>query len=61
MAREDNITGTHEGELMGHPATGRAVEFRVAQVGRFQDGLLVERWGGSDQLGMLEQLGLGSP
>ncbi len=52
------VTGTHQGELMGHPATGRAVAFRGAQVGRFRDGLLVERWGSTDQLGMLSQLGL---
>lgn len=52
-----DVTGTHQGELMGHPATGRPVTFRGVQVSRFADGLLVERWGSSDQLGMLQQLG----
>jgi hypothetical protein len=28
------------------------------QISRFADGKLVERWGSSDQLGMLGQLGL---
>lgn len=28
------------------------------QIGRFEDGKLVERWGSSDQLGIMTQLGL---
>jgi steroid delta-isomerase-like uncharacterized protein len=52
------LTGTHQGELMGHAATGRTVSVRGMQIGRFEDGLLVERWGSSDQLGMMQQLGL---
>lgn len=53
-----DVTGTHQGALLGHPATGRPVTFRGVQVSRFADGLLVERWGSSDQLGMLQPLGL---
>lgn len=54
------ITGTHLGELLGHPATGRKVSYRGMQISRFDsDGKLVERWGSSDELGMLRQLGLG--
>jgi steroid delta-isomerase-like uncharacterized protein len=53
------IKGTHLGELMGHPATGRTVSYRGMQISRFDsDGKLVERWGSSDELGMLRQLGL---
>lgn len=51
-------TGTHDGELQGHAPTGKPVSFRGVQIGRFEDGKLVERWGSSDQLGMLGQLGL---
>lgn len=63
-ATEDDVaiaytaTGTQQGELQGQPATGRSVSFRGVQIGRFADGKLVERWGSSDQLGMLTQLGL---
>jgi predicted ester cyclase len=54
------ITGTHLGELLGHPPTGRKVSYRGMQISRFDsDGKLVERWGSSDELGMLRQLGLG--
>ena len=52
------VTGKHEGVLMGHDPTGKSVRVRGVQVGRFVDGKLVERWGSSDQLGMLNQLGL---
>lgn len=54
------ITGTHQGPLMGHPPTGRTFKIRGMQIGRFEDGKLIERWGSSDQLGMLAQLGLGT-
>ncbi|MEU1538590.1 ester cyclase [Actinacidiphila glaucinigra] len=64
MATDDEIafaytiTGTHLGELMGHTPTGRTVSYRGMQISRFEDGKMVERWGSSDQLGMLRQLGL---
>jgi predicted ester cyclase len=43
---------------MGHQATGKSVSIHGLQISRFADGKLVERWGSSDQLGMLTQLGL---
>ncbi|MFK4145202.1 ester cyclase [Streptomyces sp. NPDC004065] len=53
------ISGTHRGPPMGHPPTGRGASCRGMRIGRFDDeGRLVERWGGSDELGMLRQLGL---
>ncbi len=54
-------SGTHQGPLMGHEGTGKRVQFRGVQIGRFEDGQLVERWGSSDQLGMLTELGLVDP
>jgi steroid delta-isomerase-like uncharacterized protein len=53
------VSGTHLGPLMGHPATGKKVNYRGMQISRFDGkGRLVERWGSSDELGMLRQLGL---
>ncbi|MER6980733.1 ester cyclase [Streptomyces carpinensis] len=53
------LTGTHRGPLMGQRATGKKVSYRGMQISRFDsDGKLVERWGSSDELGMLRQLGL---
>lgn len=54
------MTGSHQGPLMGHEATGKSVKVRGVQIGRFAGGKLVERWGSSDQLGMLSQLGIGT-
>lgn len=55
------LTGTQDGPFMGHAPTGRPVSVRGVQIARFADGRMVERWGSSDQLGMLAQLGLAEP
>lgn len=52
------LSGTHKGEFMGFAPTGKHFEVRSVQVGRFEDGLMVERWGSTDILGILTQLGL---
>ncbi|WP_395945145.1 ester cyclase [Brevundimonas sp.] len=51
------LTGTHKGDFQGVAPTGRAVEIRGLQIGRFEDGKMVERWGSSDELGILKQIG----
>ncbi len=50
------VTGTHLGELMGHPATGRTVRFVIHTLGRFKGDRLVERWDRTDFAGLLRQL-----
>jgi len=52
------VSGTHRGEFQGHAATGGVFSLRGVQISRFVDDKLAERWGSSDQLGMLSQLGL---
>ena len=49
---------TNDGPFMGNAPTGKKVSVRGMQISRFANGRLVERWGSSDQLGMLQQLGL---
>lgn len=51
------LTGTHEGDFNGVAPTGKKIEVRGLQIGRFEDGKIVERWGSSDELGILKQLG----
>ena len=51
------LTGTHRGEFLGVQPTERAIEVRGVQIARFRDGQIVERWGSSDELGILQQLG----
>jgi steroid delta-isomerase-like uncharacterized protein len=52
------LTGTHNGPLMGIPPTGKKIKIRGMQIAKFKDGKMVERWGSSDELGMLQQLGI---
>ncbi|MGI9157581.1 MAG: ester cyclase [Marmoricola sp.] len=52
------ITGTNDGPFQGNDPTGKKISVRGMQIGRFEGGKLVERWGSSDQLGIMTQLGL---
>lgn len=52
------LTGTHTGPLQNIPATGKKVKIRGLQISKFRDGMMVERWGSSDELGLLKQLGV---
>lgn len=52
------ISGTHNGEFQGIAPTGNRIEARGCQIARFEDGKLVERWGSSDELGLMSQLGV---
>ena len=52
------LTGTHKGPLGGLAPTGRKIKRRGVQFSKFKDGKMVERWGSSDQLGLLTQLGV---
>jgi steroid delta-isomerase-like uncharacterized protein len=51
------LSGTHEGKFQGIAPTHRRIEVRGVQIGRFENGMIVERWGASDELGILRQLG----
>jgi steroid delta-isomerase-like uncharacterized protein len=51
-------SGTHRGDLMGVPATGKTLTLKGINVFRIDGDRIVERWGRLDQLGVLQQLGL---
>jgi predicted ester cyclase len=53
-----NLSGTHTGEWLGHQPTGRRFTVRNIQVLGFTDGKASDRWGSTDELGILQQLGL---
>jgi steroid delta-isomerase-like uncharacterized protein len=53
-----SIRGTHRGELMGIPPTGKPVTVTLIDVNRIEDGRLTERWAETDMLGMMQQLGV---
>ncbi len=52
------LRGTHTGSFLGLPPTGKAVEIKSVNICRIEDDLVRERWGASDDLGLLRQLGI---
>ena len=50
--------GTHRGELMGIPATGKQVAATGTSIHRVAEGKIVESWFNFDALGMMQQLGV---
>jgi predicted ester cyclase len=49
--------GTHQGDLMGIPPTGKQVRFTGIEIVRIKDGKFVESWFNNDMLGLMQQLG----
>src|SRR5918992_4769217 len=52
VARQTN-RGTHLGDYMGVPATGKRVTFTAIAILRIADGKIVEHWINRDDLGIL--------
>jgi steroid delta-isomerase-like uncharacterized protein len=53
------VAGTHRGEFMGIPATGKSTSVNLIDITRFgDDGLAREHWGVVDQLALMQQLGV---
>lgn len=50
--------GTHNGEFMGVPATGSAIEWTATALVRLADNKIAECWVIADTLGILQQLGV---
>ena len=58
FASRTTVTGTHTGDLMGMPATGRRISVEAVDIGRIENGQAKERWGGLNMYAMLTQLGV---
>jgi len=52
-------TATHKGEFMETPATGKRVTMKGIHIDRVAGGKIVQTWGLSDALGLMQQLGIG--
>lgn len=52
------VSGTHDGEFFGIPATDNFVSTPGIMVHRFEDGKVDEAWAVWDALGQLQQLGV---
>ena len=53
--------GTHEGDLLGIPATGVEAEVSGISIDRVEDGAIVESWTLVDFMSLFEQLGVLPP
>lgn len=62
VAAEDRVAvrvtfhGTHSGEFLGVPATGRSVEYVSHEFYRVADGLIAEEWICSDMATLMRQI-----
>ena len=52
------VRGTHTGEFLGLPPTGKPFEITGIDIVKFQDGRAVEHWGVTDTASMLMQIGV---
>ena len=53
--------GTHEGEFLGVPPTGRKIHFETVDAMRVVDGKITEHWGVANLYSVLQQLGAIAP
>lgn len=57
VAARFELRGTHDGEFLGVPATGRTVVANASNFYRFDEGLIVDEVGQPDVLSILGQIG----
>ena len=52
------FSGTHRGEFGGIPPTGKKIDVQAIDILAYRDGKLIEHWGVTDQMAMMQQLGV---
>jgi steroid delta-isomerase-like uncharacterized protein len=52
------MSGTHKGTFMDIPATGKRFEVATIEIVRFDGDKAAEHWGVTDQMAMMQQLGV---
>jgi len=52
------FSGTHQGDFMGIPPTGKKIAVPAIDLARFENGKIVDHWGGPDQMALMVQLGV---
>ena len=56
LAARATTEGTHTGEFLGMPATGKKIMMRGLTMVRIKDGLVRESWVKNDMMGLMNQL-----
>ncbi len=55
------VTGTHRGEWVGIPPTGKRISIEAISIQRWRGGKMVESWLAMDMLGWMQQIGVVPP
>jgi predicted ester cyclase len=58
VVSRNSVTGTHRGEYMGLPPTGKSVTYNEIFIVRFANDRIAETWGVVDVLSQMKQLGM---
>jgi steroid delta-isomerase-like uncharacterized protein len=58
VVTRNTVTGTHQGDFLGLPPTGKSVSYNEIFVVRFANGRIAEIWGVVDALSQMKQLGM---
>jgi predicted ester cyclase len=58
VVQRATVHGTHKGNLMGIPPTGKQITMAFMSIVRYADGKWVESRALADLLGMMQQLGI---
>ena len=61
MVERFTESGTHQGEFFGIPPTGEHITTTGINIFRIENGKIVELWANSDDLGVMQQLGVIPP
>ena len=56
LAVRYRLSGTHQGELLGIPATARPITIMGQTIAHVRDGKVVERWQAMDEAGLIRQI-----
>jgi predicted ester cyclase len=57
VAVRSTVRGTHEGDFMGIPASGKKIEVSNFDFVRIENDQAVEHWGVIDTAALMEQIG----
>jgi len=58
IVSRNTVTGTHQGEYMGHPPTGKSITYNEIFIFRLAGGRITETWGVVDIFSQMKQLGV---
>ena len=61
VATRLSASGTHEADSLGVSATGKFVSWTAISIYQIVDGRIMQRWENRDDLGLMQQLGAGTP